>query len=134
MSSPIRQISVHFSFNASDGSPMPIPCTGVLLFFPPNNFGAIKQCTSLQFLPAVHCRSACPRLPAECCQCPHFQDMSSAFKVYLTFPSDSRQYPRLSHVTVLFFLLFLRSLPVLHKPRLSGTLLHFLRSGCQAVS
>ena len=25
---------------------MPIPCTGVLLFFPPNNFGAIKQCTS----------------------------------------------------------------------------------------
>ena len=46
MSSPIRQISVHFSFNASEGSPMPIPCTGVLLFFPPNNFGAIKQCTS----------------------------------------------------------------------------------------
>ena len=65
---------------------MPIPSTGVLLFFPPNNFGAIKpvylfynscpQCTVIQRASAFQ-QNAVNALFSKICH--------QLFKVYLTF-------------------------------------------------
>ncbi len=87
---------------------MPIPCTGVLLFFPPNNFGAIKQCTSFT-IPARSALSfSVPPPSSRMLSIPLISKIChQLFKVYLTFfHPDSRRYPRLSHVTVLFFCYF----------------------------